>query len=379
LKPIYFVLSLAFLYFTSLLGGRLLLTLYALQLGAQAFAIGSLAATFSAFPMLLAWLAGRLTDRFGARWPLIFGAACCACAMLIPYLVPRLSTLYLAAALLGLSFSFYTVAVQNLVGVLGKEQEHAHNFSNLAMVVAIANFLGPMISGFSIDHMGVGSACLNFTLLSLIAVLMLVLRGGILPGGKPHSGQAGGFKEILADPNVRRILVTSSLVQLGIDLFQFYLPVYGHEIGLSASSIGVALAMFAAASFAVRAAIPRLVARLPEEAVLSYAFCIAAASFVLIPFCSNAVVLSLVAFLLGLGIGCGPPITMMQMYSQSLAGHSGEALGLRFTVNHIVRVIGPLVFGLVGSAFGLSPVFLGNALMMAGGGLISRRGTRSRQ
>ncbi|MBE0615733.1 MAG: MFS transporter [Burkholderiales bacterium] len=378
MKPIHLVLALALLNFSTVAGGRVLLTLYALQFGALPFAIGVLAATFSAFPMLLAWLAGRLTDRFGARWLLIFGAAGSGCGMLIPYLFPRLPALYFSAALLGLSFTFYTVSLQNLVGALGKSKEHARNYSNFAMVAAFANFLGPMVSGFSIDHIGFGLACLNFVLLSLIAVLMLVFRGGLLPGDKSDTGPAGSIKEMLADRNVRRVLVTSSMVQLGIDLFQFYLPIYGHDIGLSASAIGVVLAMFAAASFIVRAVIPHMVARMNEEVILAGAFYIAAASYFLIPFCGNTALLSLAALLLGLGMGCGPPITMMMTYSQSPADRSGEALGLRFTANHFVRVIGPLAFGLVGSAFGLFPVFWVNAVLMGCGGYIFRRGARAR-
>jgi MFS family permease len=379
LKPIHLVLALALLNFSTVLGGRVLLALYALQFGANPFAVGALAATVSASPMLFAWLVGRLIDRFGARWLLIIGAAGGAGGMLVPYLMPQLWALYLAAALLGLSFTFYTVSLQNLVGMLGKAGEHARNFSNFTMVAAVANFLGPMIAGFSIDHLGFGAACISLVLLSLVAVALVAWRGAILPGGKPQSGAAGSFREMLADPDVRRVLATSSLVQLGIDLFQFYMPIYGHEIGLSASAIGVVLAMFAAASFVVRALVPRLVTRLHEEAVLAYAFYIAGASYLLIPFCSNAVLLSLVGFLLGLGVGCGPPITMMLTYSQSPAGRSGEALGLRFTLNHLARVVGPLAFGSIGSAFGLFPVFWGNALMMACGGLISRRGARGRK
>ena len=183
---------------------------------------------------------------------------------------------------------------------------------------------------------------------------------------------------MLADTDVRRVLAITSLVQLGIDLFQFYLPIYGHAIGLSASAIGVVLAMFAGAAFVVRVIMPHLIARFHEEAVLSYAFYIAAASFVLIPFFKDAVVLSLISFVFGLGMGCGPPITMMLTYSQSPEGRSGEALGLRFTANHLARVAGPLLFGSIGSAFGLFPVFWVNALLMASGGLISRRRTSGR-
>jgi len=85
----------------------------------------------------------------------------------------------------------------------------------------------------------------------------------------PVPGPAGNFKDMLTDPNVRRVLATSSLVQLGIDLFQFYLPIYGHDIGLSASSIGVVLAMFAAGLIRRACRLARLIARLHEETVLT--------------------------------------------------------------------------------------------------------------
>ena len=77
-----------------------------------------------------------------------------------------------------------------------------------------------------------------------------------------------------------KVLVTSSLVMTGISLFQFYMPIYGHGIGLSASAIGVVLAMFAAAAFVVRVIIPRLIAWLSEEKVLAYAFFLGAVSLI---------------------------------------------------------------------------------------------------
>ncbi|MBI2316956.1 MAG: MFS transporter [Betaproteobacteria bacterium] len=179
---------------------------------------------------------------------------------------------------------------------------------------------------------------------------------------------------MLADRNILRVLGTSSLVQLGTDLFQFYLPIYGHGIGLSASAIGVILASFAVASFAVRLILPRLVKRINEETVLFYAFGIGAIGFALVPFFQDIVLLCAIALVLGLGLGSGAPITMMLTYGNSPPGRSGEALGLRFTANHLARVLGPLLAGSIGSAFGLIPVFLMNATMMVSGSLISRGG-----
>ncbi|MBA4423170.1 MAG: MFS transporter, partial [Syntrophus sp. (in: bacteria)] len=73
LMPLYFTFSLVLFNMTSVQAGRVLLALYALKLGAQPFAVGILAATFSVLPMLLSWQVGKLSDRFGSRWLLMFG------------------------------------------------------------------------------------------------------------------------------------------------------------------------------------------------------------------------------------------------------------------------------------------------------------------
>jgi MFS family permease len=176
----------------------------------------------------------------------------------------------------------------------------------------------------------------------------------------------------LADPEVRRMLATSGMVQLGTDLFQFYLPIYGHSIGLSGLAIGAILATLASASFVVRLFLARLVKRVPAERLLTRVFGVGAIGFALVPFFTHPVALAAVAFIFGLGMGIGIPLTVMLMFSRSTEGRSGQTLGLRLTANNFVRVAGPIVFGAVGSAFGLPPVFWINALIMAAGGVISR-------
>ena len=61
--------------------------------------------------MLLSWQVGKLSDRFGSRWPLMFGAAGGACGMLVPYYMPGLPALYVAAVMNGLSFAFFAVSI----------------------------------------------------------------------------------------------------------------------------------------------------------------------------------------------------------------------------------------------------------------------------
>ena len=147
---------------------------------------------------------------------------------------------------------------------------------------------------------------------------------------------------------------------------------YGVGIGLSASTIGTLLATFAAASFIVRFVLARLIKLLGEDKLLAYSFYLAGLGFALVPLFHSVLALGIVSFIFGLGTGCGQPIATMLMFSRAADGRSGEALGLRLTVNNLVRVISPALFGFIVSGFGLAPVFYINAVMMGAGGMLSR-------
>ena len=359
-------------FFASITAARIVLSLYALHLGAQASAVGLLVASFYALPLILSWPIGKHSDRAGSRWLLLFGSVCGTCSMLIPYFVRNLAALYVAGTLVGLAFTFYNVLLQNLVGVLSKPHERARNFSNASLVGATTNFFGPLLAGLAIDHLGAPAACLLPVSLALAGGVLVGVRGGVLPGGSGKAGSGGTIRDILDGKGVVTILVTSGLVQVGQDLFQFYIPVYGHSIGLSASAIGAVLASFAMASFVVRFVMPRLVLRLGEERLLAYSFYLAGAGFLLIPLFQHPLMLGLVSIMFGLGMGCGQPITTMLIFSRCAEGRSGETLGLRQTMNNVMRVSAPPLFGFFVSVLGLFSVFWINALMMAAGGWLSR-------
>src|SRR5436190_7597809 len=98
-----FALALAVLNMTSMRAGRVALVLSALHLGASPLTVGLLAATFSAFPAMLSWKAGRLADRFGSRWLLVAGALGGGLGILIPSFFPGLAAIFVAAAMNGIS------------------------------------------------------------------------------------------------------------------------------------------------------------------------------------------------------------------------------------------------------------------------------------
>jgi MFS family permease len=369
--PLYLTFTFAFLGFTCISAARVVLSLYSLELGAQPFEVGVLVAMFYAFPFLFSWPIGALSDRVKPRWPLLFGAIGGAVGMSLPFFVHAMWVLYVAAALSGLALAILHVLAQNLVGLMSKPAERARNFSNFSMIGASTNFVGPLVAGLAIDHTSNATACLFVVAIWLASAALIIARGTMLPSSKRAAGPSTHILDTLADRRIRRTLITSGLAQLGTDIFQFYLPIHGHASGLSATAIGAVLAAFAIASFAVRSVLTRLVTRFGEEKLLAYSFYLGAAAFVLVPFSHSAVPLAIVSFIFGAGMGCGQPITLMLMFSHSPQGRTGETLGVRLTVNNLLRVLGPVVFGSVGSALGLGAVFGINALVMAVGGILA--------
>ena len=351
---------------------NIVLVLYALKLGAEPVTVGLLAATFSFLPMLVSMPAGKLADRYGALWPLVIGTVGGGLGLLVPYLVPGLAALFVAATLMGLTSSMHTL-LQNMAGLLSPPQTRVRNFSNFSMIMAASSFIGPLIGGFAIDHYDHATACLQLALLMLAPVAMLIVRSHAFPRGTPQVKHEGGdTRSLLADPGVRRMLATSSLLNTGNDLYLFYMPVYANSLGFSATTIGLVLAMFSAAAFVIRIVLPRLILRFREEKLLAIALYVSALSLLLIPFTQSAVVLMAISFVFGLGPGAGQPIITMLMFIQSPQGRSGEGLGLRMSVVFFTKLVGPLVFGAIGQVLGLPPMFWINSAMLAGGGLLSR-------
>jgi MFS family permease len=367
-------LTLTFFNFVGANAARILFTLFALELGAPAYAVGLIGGLLYLFPLLLSWPIGMLVDRRGSRGLLTFAAVCGAASLALPYFVPTLMALYGAAALNGLALAFYHVTLQNLIGTLSTPEDRPRNFSNFSLAGSLTNFFGPLIAGFAIDYAGHAVACLVIASQPVVALVLLLVWGGRFPGGKPLASSGPGALSALRDPRIVRMLVTSGIVQLGQDLFQFYLPIYAHAAGLSASVIGGIVATLAVASFVVRMFLARLVKRFAVEKLLTWSLFTGAIGFALVPLTGNAVLLGAIAFFFGLGMGLGVPLTVILMYSHSTEGRSGQTLGLRLTTNNFVRVTGPIVFGAVGTALGLPPVFWINAAAMGCGALLVRAG-----
>lgn len=372
---IYQIIALVLPYSSGFKGARVLNTLYAIELGIGPFGIGLLLSTYALFPLLLAVYAGKVSDRYGVRIPLLGGMMGMALGVFLPFAWPALPALFVAAAVTGAGFIFVQVSLQALTGSLDVGEARTRNFNLYALAVASADFVGPVAAGFLIDHRGHVATYLYLSLFNLLALigLLFLYRRIQTTASKSEDRKQQRMMDLLKSAELRRIFIVSAVVIAGLDLFQLYLPLYGHFVGLSASAIGMVLGAFAAAAFVVRAMLSWLVRRYGDQTTLIYSLYLAAATCLLIPFFSSAVVLGAIAFVLGLGLGLGQPLSVMLTYNHSPPGRAGEALGLRIAINNSIHVVVPAIFGAVGTLFGLAPVFWVNSAILAGGAYGGRR------
>jgi MFS family permease len=377
LKQIYVAYAIASCSMLPMRASRVLLSLFALELGAGISVIGLLVASVSIMPAFLSIFAGRLSDRLGIRLPMIFGGAGVTVAMAIPYFMPNLTGLFISALLLGATHIFFGVSLQHWIGQFGTHaEERTKNFGNYSVAVSLGGFAGPIIAGFGIDHLGHASAylvCMLFPLASFFAVWLLArdLRTPKKGGDAPA---ARNTMDLLRQPGLRRVLVTGGILLTGIDLFEFYMPVYSRGIHLSASAIGMIVGTYAIAALVIRTAIPRLLRWKNEEQLLTLCLGLGACVYLLVPFVQNPWILGALAFALGLCMGCGQPLTMSIIYNRSPEGRAGEALGVRLTTNSITHASVPVIFGGLGAAIGVSPVFWAIAALLFAGSWYSAPG-----
>ena len=372
---IYLVVLMSVLSQVGFSGSRVAVSLHALELSANQFAIGVVIALYSLCPMLLSIAIGRFADRVPPRLPVIIGSAAMTAALILPPFVPGLATLCVAAFILGFAHQLFSIPLEAIVGGIDGAKNRARNYALITMGWSAANFFGPLIAGFSIDYIDQREVYLVLAVFTLVPVPIMLLKPNLLPrAATVHAGEArGGVLDLWRIAPVRITIIAAGVVGSAQDLFQFYLPIYGHSIGLSASAIGTILGVVFVAAFVIRGLIPILVKQMTEARILTSAVFIAALAFSLLPLVDNPWSLAAIAFLLGLGVGCAQPMTMSLLYLLTPPGRIAESFGLQKTVRNATHLVVPIFFGSLGAAFGVATVFLSNSAILVTSGFLMHR------
>jgi len=374
--PLALLLVLSSIAFITMKGSRILMTLYAVDLGAGPFETGILFALYGLFPFLLAIAAGRLADRFDNRLLIYWGLGSYTVSLAIPYFFPSLAMLYVVAPLWGFTSMLWVVATQNFVGVLSTAETRTRNFSYYSLGESTGSVIGPIAVGLSIDTLSHQPTFLLVAIIPVICGLTVAFKRDLFPPTAMVSTGAQAprnMKDLLALPAMRNALLSNAAVMTGLDLFNLYMPIYGHSLNFSATTIGLIMGAFGAAAFVTRLFIPPITRRYGERAMLAGAFIISGVAFMAFPLTTSAPLLAASAFVLGLGLGCGQPLSMILSFNAGPPGRSAEAISMRLAVSYGAHVFVPPAFGVIGAAVGgVATIFWTCAAVMGCGSWINR-------
>lgn len=319
---------------------------------------------------------GRWVDRIGFRRPAAAGMLLLLGGNLLAAFLPSILALGIASVMVGSGFMLCHVAGNHVIGWAVPAALRGRAFGLTSFGYSLASFSGPLLAGVSVDLVGHSAV---FVVLAVPAAL----AGALLardPAGVHHEPvvrpAGGGPLDLLRDPTVRSVLVVSSLLSAGWDLFNFLVPLHAVRSGLSASAVGLVSGAFGAGAACVRLALPALVRRLGDWTLLRTALLGSACGYVLMPLCGTASTLVPLALALGMVLGVSQPIVMTLLHAVSPPGRTGEAVGLRTALTSVTQTLLPLVSGAFGAALGLAPLFWAIAAGLGVGGFVQRHAPR---
>ena len=377
IKPLHLQIFLSSCNHTTVNGTRLTVLLYAAYLQASPAVIGLLAASYGLVSAFMAVGMGRWIDRIGPRKPFILASLVIALCGVLAWFIEGLAVLFVICPLLGIFNSMFQIGSHQTIGRFGRPDERTANFTLHSLGISAATFIGPMLSGLTVDHLGHLNSFLVLGVLSALPLLMLGANWLVYPPQvarhRETPEEAKGGWALLKDLPLRRAYIVASLNNCLWSLVSFMIPLYGTQIGFSATRIGALMAFLAAGTVGIRVVLPWLLRSLGRWQLIILAQAMIAIGFIGMPFTEIYLWVAVLSCLIGTGLGVSGPVGTTLMYDASPPARVGEVVGMRMTVANIGQTVVPLLSGAVGAAFGVAPVFWAVAAIVVGD-MYSHRG-----
>ncbi|MEP9393367.1 multidrug effflux MFS transporter [Gordonia sp. VNK1] len=208
---------------------------------------------------------GPLSDRFGRRGPLLFGAALCVAAGIVAVIAPSVGVLVAARFAQGFGGAAGMVIGRAIISDLAAGRAAARAFSLMMIVGGVAPVLAPLLGGFLVNPIGWRGI---LVVVLGISVLMLVSIIGVVRETRPKDRRRRDTAATTA-ASPRELLRPGFLGYAGTFAFSFavmmaYISaspfVYQDMMGLSSGGYGLAFGANALALMAISALAARLVA-----------------------------------------------------------------------------------------------------------------------
>lgn len=367
------ILLLIFLFQTVVNATRPVITLSADEYGASIVIIGILTSSFALLPLIFSIHAGKIMDKFGDRIPIIVGFIALIAGMIVPALFPSIWALFASQLLLGVANICIPIGLQNQLGHQSNPRNRDYYFSMFSLCVALGAVIGPLVGGYLSEHLSFQMVYIFCIVIGFISIVFSLRIPKVQKQVLGSPSKLVDSLKLFENPLIRRALLSSALVLYSKDIFVAYFPLLGKQLNLSTSTIGWILALQGLATMFVRFLLPKLLEMYKRNYILYMSILVAGIAFLILPLSQSTYLIAIMSIIIGLGLGCGQPISMTTTYNASPPSRTGEVLGLRIATNRFFQLVAPSIFGLIGGSVGMVGVFLFSGVFLVGGSLFFRK------
>ena len=354
------------------------------DLGADALLVGLVGATFALAPLLFAIQIGRWVDRGFEGRAMVLGSTLALGTTVGLIFVESIPLLILAMPILGIGHLLVMTGGQTMIANRSDNKKYEKNFGLLTFYASLGHAIGPLAGGLLADRGGLNidvDAAFMFAVLLFIAATVVVIPLFKKSEGKDTlpSLDARSVRRVLTTKGFPSAMFVAGSITAVIDVTLIFLPLLGRELGLSATQVGVLLALRAASSMLVRLVLGPTSTRLGMRVTLHYGSVVTFLSVLLIAFVTDFWWLALIMSISGLAMGVGQPVTMAWVSRISSPENRGLAISIRLTSNRFGQVVVPALAGAIATG-GVGTVFLMLAVLQLASIVVTERalGTRGK-
>ena len=346
-----------------------ILPLYAQDLGANAFQIGLIFASFSLSKTIFTPIIGGLSDVTGRKKLIILGLGAYTVVALMYVLAIGPLTLIAVRSIHGVASAFILPVAMSYAGLIAKQGEEGLFMGTFNMALFLGMGTGPFIGGVLTRFFGMDTA---FFALSLLSLLALVITWGMLPGSiratSMHETRRPQSLGIVFKSRMMKGLLVSRLINaIGRGGLLAFLPLLATARGIDKAEVGMLISFTLFITGILQRPFGRMVDNSNAIGMVVAGSIVGALSFGGLPLGRGFLSFLSIASLMGLGGAISIPAISVMAVEEGRTLGMGKTMGLLDTARSLGMIVGPVISGGVMAMMGIDSVFYtGGILIMAG-------------
>lgn len=351
---------------------RPMITYRAIELDANTFQIGVVAALYALFPVLLALQFGSWVGKIGEGKFLIAGTLSLAATALALVFANSIFTLAIATAFAGVSHLACMVGGQSMVALRAPRENYDKYFGYYTFSASLGHLLGPLIAAVVAGSDGTlpkstSSAFLLGFILCVIALAPVIKWRNERPSvvGGSDQGTYGAALVLMKKPGILAAIYVSLAISSVADVLVVFLPLFGTENNFSPYAIGIILAIRAGTTMISRFFLGRLSSRFSTYQLLMVSTIVSVIACAAMAFAKTPLTLGLIVFIAGFSLGIGQPLTMSLVAQKTAANERALAVSARLMGNRFGQFLVPASAGAIAASAGAGGVFIALSILLA--------------